>query len=261
METIRWRGPLCLVIWLLLASIVQAQETSGDATEDANGNPPSEQTQQAKIDAADEKTQASLAELRRLEGNTRRLNAYNDELERVVNHQADLLEQRESALESAQTTQESLPPLLRNLVQRLDSWVDSDLPFLRKERQARVDNLEQMLVNPELDSAERLDRVLSAWRTELNYGRELDAWRGMLDERREVDFLRLGRVGFYYLTPDGHEGGVWRSAQDEWQPLDKTARREVQKGLSIARDQRAPELLKLPVSDPLQDADKERATS
>nr|WP_298376237.1 DUF3450 domain-containing protein [uncultured Halomonas sp.] len=257
MKTIRLRGFSCFVIWLSLAGVAQAQETASNA----DASSPPKQAQQAKIDAADEETQALLAELSRLETNTRRLNAYNDELERVVTHQADLLERRESALDSANSMQESLPPLLRTLVQRLDRWVDGDLPFLQEERKARVDNLEQMLVNPELDGAERLDRVLSAWRTELNYGREMDAWRGMLDEQREVDFLRLGRVGFYYLTPNGHEGGVWRSEQNEWQPLNDDARRQVHKGLSIARDQRAPELLELPVSNALQNADDPGADS
>nr|WP_299240710.1 DUF3450 domain-containing protein [uncultured Halomonas sp.] len=248
---IRLRGFYSAAIWLLLSSGVQAEATSLDAPRQA---PLSQAQQQAKIDAADDETRKLLSELSRLETNTRRLSAYNDELERVVTHQADLLERRESALDSATTMQESLPPLLRTLVQRLDRWVDGDLPFLREERKARVDNLEQMLINPELDGAERLDRVLSAWRTELDYGREMDAWRGMLNEQREVDFLRLGRVGLYYLTPNGDEGGVWHAAQNEWRPLNDDARRQVHKGLSIARDQRAPELLELPVANPLQNA-------
>ncbi|MGC3874958.1 DUF3450 domain-containing protein [Halomonas sp. GXIMD04776] len=256
MKTTRLRGPLGFAIWLLLAGVTQAQEESRDASNQTQLSPAA---QQAKIDAADDETRKLLTELRRLEGNTRRLSAYNDELEQMVTHQADILEQRSKALASAKVIDESLPPLLRTLVQRLDSWVNHDMPFLRQERQARVANLEQMLVNPELDDAERLDRVLSAWRTELSYGRELDVWRGMLDEQREVDFLRLGRVGLYYLTPDGRTGGVWRSGKGEWQPLGEDARREVHNGLRIARDQRAPELLDLPVSRSVRNASDQEA--
>lgn len=229
-----------------------AQEASGEASGQSR---PSHAEQQARLDAADDETRESLAELRRLEGNARRLSAYNDELERMVRHQADLLERRKTTLAAESVTDETLPPLLRDMVNRLDTWVAGDMPFLREERQARVASLEQMLVNPELDKAERLDRILSAWRAELEYGRELDAWRGMLDENREVDFLRLGRVGLYYLTPDGRQGGVWRDTQAEWQPLGEDARRDVQRGLRIAQEQRAPELLTLPVSQPLTDAD------
>ncbi|WP_227368543.1 DUF3450 domain-containing protein [Halomonas sp. M20] len=253
---IRSRGFYSAVIWLLLSSGAQAEATSRDASRQA---PLSQAEQQAKIDAADDETHKLLTELRRLEGNTRRLTAYNDELEQVVTHQAGILEQRSEALESAKVIDESLPPLLRTLVQRLDGWIARDMPFLRQERSARVANLEQMLVDPDLDDAERLDRVLSAWRTELNYGREMGAWRGMLDEQREVDFLRLGRAGLYYLTPDGREGGVWDSSQDKWQPLSDDARQEVRNGLRIARDQRAPELLNLPVSHPVKSASDQGA--
>ena len=66
-----------------------------------------------------------------------------------------------------------------------------------------------------------------------------------------MDFLRLGRVGWYYLTPDGQRGGVWSAEQDGWQPLDEAALGEVRKGLAIAREQRAPALLNLPISQPV----------
>lgn len=209
---------------------------------------------QTSIDAADDEAREMLSELRQLESEARRLDAYNTELARVVARQAETLERREMALGSADETRETLPPLMRAMVSRLDSWVDSDLPFLQQERKARVVGLEQMLDDPELNGSERLDRILGAWRAEFDYGREIDAWRGMLDEHREVDFLRFGRVGFYYLTPDGRQGGVWRTDAGEWVALDETQRREVRTGLRVARDQRSPELLTLPVSQPLMDS-------
>lgn len=249
-ESNRWMA--VLVCAGLLAWPVVADESLQRETREAQQR---QAELQAGIDAADDETREMLSELRQLESETRRLDAYNTELERVVQRQADTLERRETALESADATRETLPPLMRALVARLGAWVDSDLPFLHQERQARVSGLEQMLEDPDLGDAERLDRILGAWRAELNYGREMDAWRGMLDEHREVDFLRFGRVGFYYLTPDGRQGAVWRSDQEAWVPLEKAERRELRMGLRIARDQRSPELLSLPVSQPLTDGD------
>ena len=50
------------------------------------------------------------------------------------------------------------------------------------------------------------------------------------------------------MTPDGSEGGVWKSRGNQWQPLNDDQLAEVRKGLRIAREQRAPELLALPTS-------------
>lgn len=216
---------------------------------------------QSRIDEVDDTTRAMLEELRRLEGEAQRLEAYNDELEAIVQRQDETLARRETALESAQATRETLPALTRGMVERLERWIETDMPFLRDQRRARVESLEAMLTAPEMDDAERLDRVLSAWRAELDYGREMDAWRGVLEEQREVDFLRLGRVGLYYLTPDGREGGVWRVDSQAWQPLDEAARGEMRDGLRMARDRRAPELLSLPVSRPLQEGNEEEERS
>lgn len=205
---------------------------------------------QRKIDAADDATREALNELRAAEREADRLQSYNEELAPLVERQAETITQREQALDNLSETRETLPMLMRDLVDRLRRLVQADLPFLRDERLARVDDLERMLVNGELSQADKFDRLLGAWRTELDYGRELDAWRGALvgAEGREVEYLRLGRVGLYYVTPDRSAGGVWKVAQGDWQSLNEAQLAEVNKGIRIAREQRAPELLALPVS-------------
>lgn len=237
---------------------------------------------QARIDAADDATRADIEALRERQAELRQLTAYNRELAPRLDQQAVTLGEREAALDALGDTREALPGMLRDLVERLRQWVEADLPFLKKERLARVDSLEGLLADGEVSHSEALERVLAAWRTELDYGRELDTWRGLLDVDsvpaggasgesssadadeslpREVDFLRIGRAGLYYLTPDGHEGGVWKAAAGEWQPLNGTERAELDKGLRIARDQRAPELLTLPISQAVSDAPRASATS
>ncbi|WP_043510270.1 DUF3450 domain-containing protein [Halomonas sp. BC04] len=215
---------------------------------------------QSRIDAADDEARAMLEELRELELAERRLVRESDELAPRLERQAEALARREAALDTLADTREALPPLQERLVERIEQWVENDMPFLRQERQARVVSLRS---NTEaLSIAERWERVVETWRAELAYGREMDAWRGYVgegDSRREVDYLRLGRVGFYYLSPDGRAGGVWQSDEGRWAPLDEAQRREVRNGLRMARDRRAPELLTLPISQPLERAGGEDA--
>ncbi|WP_316935703.1 DUF3450 domain-containing protein [Halomonas sp. ANAO-440] len=215
---------------------------------------------QSHIDDADDEARAMLEELRELERAELRLVRENAELAPRLVRQAETLDRRERALDTLEETREVLPVLQERLVERLDQWVDNDMPFLREERQARVSSLRSNA--SERSTAERWERVVEAWRTELEYGREIDAWRGYLGEgesRREVDYLRLGRLGFYYLSPDGRAGGVWQVDAGSWAALDEAQRREVRNGLRMARDRRAPELLMLPISQLLERTGEEDA--
>ncbi|MBB3183439.1 multidrug efflux pump subunit AcrA (membrane-fusion protein) [Halomonas fontilapidosi] len=257
-RTFCWQWPLGIVLSLLALGMLQAEEA---AIEDASRAQRAQAELQARIDAADDERREMLAELRRLETDTHRLEERSDALAPRLERQGERLSRREEALASLAETRDVLPQLEQALVSHLETWVVGDLPFLKDQRLARVESLEAGLDDPDASAAERLERLLAAWRTELDYGRELDAWRGILNEgdegdaRREVDFLRLGRVGLYFLTPDGREGGVWRADVERWQALNEAERVELRHGLRIARDQRAPELLTLPISHPLQRVD------
>lgn len=281
----RWQAGLALSLVLAapVAQVAAAEPSGAEAiSKEALAAEEAQAALQAQIDAADDATRADIEALRERQAELRQLTAYNRELAPRLDQQASTLDEREAALDALGDTREALPGMLRNLVDRLRQWVEADLPFLKKERLARVDSLEALLADGEVSHAEALDRVLAAWRTELDYGRELDAWRGLVDAgsvqpdsasgeaasegageslSREVDFLRIGRAGLYYLTPDGREGGVWKAAAGEWQPLDGAERAELDKGLRIARDQRAPELLTLPVSQAVSEAPAISVTS
>lgn len=243
---------ICLMS-LLWLGFVAAASADPDVREEAVQAQRSQAELQSRIDAADDDMRAMLEELRELEREERRLARENAELAPRVERQAESLNRREQALDTLEETREALPELQERMIDRLEQWVENDMPFLREERLARVASLRSR--TGEVSSAEHWERIVEAWRAELEYGREVDAWRGYLGEgesRREVDYLRLGRVGFYYLTPDGRAGRVWQHDAGSWAALDEVQRREVRNGLRIARDRRAPELLRVPLSQPLE---------
>lgn len=203
---------------------------------------------QQQIDAADEQTRAQLEELRRLERETRQMQADAASLAARLAEEAERQQRLGSAFDTLEETRAALPIIEQDMAEQLSHWIERDLPFLRNERLARAQR------QPEEQGAntiERINGLLEAWRVELDYGRDIDSWRGRLRQEgrtREVDFLRIGRIGFYYLTPDGRQGGVWSAEAGEWQPLEDTHLREVRNGLRMAEDQRAPDLLTLPLS-------------
>lgn len=253
----RWRSALLWGLSVALSSgVVMSPAFAADATTAADEALEAQRTQaalQQRIDAADDEVRANIEALRKTQQELRRVTRYNAELGPQVERQTQQLDQRREALDTLALTREALPGTLRDLVERFRLWVESDMPFLHDERLARADGLETLLGDAQLSSAEKLDRVLSAWRSELAYGQEIDSWRGELkgqpgQDVRDVEFLRVGRVGWYYLTPDGKAGGVWKVEPGRWEALDSQGVAQLRKGLSIVRDQRAPDLLALPLS-------------
>ncbi|OLO09111.1 hypothetical protein BTW08_04400 [Salinicola sp. MH3R3-1] len=230
----------------LSQSSIQAQQTQAEL--------------QSRIDEADDATRDALERLRQANQQADRLESYNAELAPIVDNQAKRIASEQKALAQISVTREALPGELRQMVEQLRAMIEADMPFLRDERLARVDDLEQMLARDDDSQADKLQRIFSVWRTELDYGREMDQWSGSLDGSqseaasqgsqmaREVDYLRVGRTGWYYVTPDDRAGGVWSVANGEWEALDGDQIDEVRRGIRIAQDQSAPALLNLPAS-------------
>lgn len=242
---------------LVSGTLLASEQALAQAAESVEA----QQTQaalQEQIDAADEQTREQLEELRRLERETRQLKADNASLTGRLTEEAERQQRLATALDTLEETRAALPVIEQNMSAQLSQWIERDLPFLREERLARV---ERQPDEQGQNTIERINGLLEAWRVELDYGQEMDSWRGRLrqdDREREVDFLRIGRIGFYYLTPDGREGGVWDAESGAWQPLEDEYLREVRSGLRMAEDQRAPDLLTLPLSISVNDLQGEQ---
>lgn len=246
-----------LVLMAPLSTSVQA-ETLRDS---AANHQQAQSDLQSRIDTADDETRALLVRLREARQESARLESYTAELTPLNADRAARIERQRNALENLEATREALPGLLRQQVNELETFIENDLPFLKEERMARVQRLRDNLSNASLSNDERLDQLLNAWQLELSYGQGFDTWRGGLigGEDTEVQYLRLGRVGLYYLTLDGQHGGAWKSQNDSWQVLNDSALKELRQGISMARDQQAPSLITLPLSVPVEDVDLEQA--
>ena len=63
-----------------------------------------------------------------------------------------------------------------------------------------------------------------------------------------MDYLRVGRVGLMYRTVGTRQLGYWDNAAREWRELPGTPyRRLIDKGLRVARQEIAPELVTIPL--------------
>ena len=208
---------------------------------------------QARIDALSDAAAKDLQRWRIASQRRESLSIYNQQLERLIASQEAEVASLARQTEEIETIETGSLPLMIEMIDTLSALVAADVPFLLDEREARVARLRELIDRADVTAGEKFRRIMEAYLVEVDYGRTIEAYRGELSvgsEARTLDFLRIGRVGLYYQTLDGAESGRWNPASRAFETLPGDARRPIQSGLRVARQQAPPELLRLPVQGP-----------
>lgn len=98
--------------------------------------------------------------------------------------------------------------------------------------------------------AEKFRKVMEAYQIENEFGWTGDYYTQSLTidgTTRSFNMLRIGRIGLYFQSDDARVTGRWDNAAREW-VMDDSSRNEIRKGLRMARQLIAPELISVPVS-------------
>lgn len=205
---------------------------------------------QRQIDALDDDSRRLLEEYRTQAAALDELSAYAEQLKKLLADQEQEIADRERQLAELETLKRSLLPFLLEMFSALEQIVDADTPFLLDERKARIASLRETLNRADVNLAEKYRRLMEAFRIEAQYGHNLETYEGRLPtdgDHRTVRFLRFGRVGLYYLTLDGHEGGVFDPKTKTWHKLEAEDLRPLEQAMRIAAKQAPPDLIILPV--------------
>ena len=209
---------------------------------------------QARIDALDDDTRAMLEEYRRSMAQIADLEAYNEQLGRLVDTQRVELADFERQFNDIEITKRRILPLIVRQIDVLEEFISLDMPFLEGERALRIRELRKLMERPEVPTSEKYRRVSEAYQIELEYGHTIEAYEGEVvgagGEARTVNFLRFGRLGLYYMTLDGLEIGFFNNETDEWELLPGEYLQSIDRAIRIARKQLPPDLVRLPVPAP-----------
>lgn len=244
----------------LAASVLLTPALSGAASVDAaldKGVDRASQGQSAqdKIDQLDEQIRERVQEFRSVNKEIEGLEVYIQQMEKQISSQEEEMAQISDSVEKVTLIERQITPLMLKMVDAIKQFVQLDLPFRHQERLDQVAALDELMGASDVSTAEKFRTVLETYQEEIDYGRTIGAYRGTLgedDQRREVDFLRIGRVALVYQTLDGKEVGIWDAQQSGWQKLGAEYRRQITEGLRIAREQAAPDLIRMPMPTPVE---------
>jgi TolA-binding protein len=244
-----------LVVCALLPAIAaqaqgQAQVLDSTVQAETGINQDSAKSQQ-RVSSLARQTQDLLSEYRAVVRETEALRIYNDNLERVVVDQRNEVQSINRQLQGLEDTNRGVVPLMLEMIETLERVVEADIPFRIEERRARVQRLRDMMDQAEVTASEKYRRVMEAYQSELEFGRTTEAYSAALPTTGQtVDFLRVGRTLLVYQTSDGAVTGWFNPASRAYEELPDRYRLDVRDGLAIARNEKAPDLVMLPVPGP-----------
>jgi hypothetical protein len=117
------------------------------------------------------------------------------------------------------------------------------------ERNSRINDLKGIMERSDVSVAEKFRKVMEAFQIENDYGTSSEYYEQSLTidgETRAFNMLRVGRIGLYFQSDDTKITGRWDNEARDW-VIDDSARNEVRKGLRMAKQLIAPELIVIPV--------------
>lgn len=235
---------------VILASGAHAQVLASTVTKENKINSDAAASQK-RITALAQQTSDLLAEYRAVVRETESLKIYNDQLEKVVVDQRDEIVSIDQQLQGLEDTNRGVVPLMLEMIDTLGQIVENDMPFRLEERRARVERLREMMDQADVTTSEKYRRVMEAYQGELEYGRTTEAYSETLPATGQtVEFLRIGRTLLVYQTSDQETTGWFNPTTRQYEELPDRYRLEVKQGLAIARNERAPNLVVLPVPGP-----------
>ena len=185
------------------------------------------------------------------------LEVYNQLLEAQIADQETQVEELRIAIEQVPELERQIPALLVRMVEALERFIALDIPFAMDERTERLNMLKDLVARSDVTDGEKFRRIMEAWTVEAEYGREYTADRGPLEVDGqlypEVDLLRVGRIGYYFMTPDGQQMGAWDQRNARWVALGSENRNSLRQTIRMANNQVAPDLVLLPIIPPQTD--------
>lgn len=205
---------------------------------------------QEEINELDETTRVLLAEYQTTSKEYESLKLYNDQVQKIVNSQIEEIENILFQIDELDETNQRIVPLMIEMINALEDFINLDLPFLLNERKTRVDNLRNTMDRGDISTSEKFRLISEAYKTELEYGRTIEAYRDTINVDgvpTSADFLRIGRIALTYLTIDGSKGGYYDLKEKKFLDSSGSIKRATEDGLKIASKQAPPALIQIPI--------------
>lgn len=193
----------------------------------------------------------------------------------------------QSQIESVPATKSAVRGIVTEMVAEIEKVIESDLPFRKEERFARLDRLRGLVAEEGTLDSDLFRRAMTLYDIEANYGYTISAYTGdhpltpgrrmaacredieapacnlSKDQKAQLEagstldsisatvkdgnYVHFGRLSFIYLDLDSREGFRWSKDSNGWEPLSSGDILNARKSVRIARGESAPGVVTAPI--------------
>ena len=190
-------------------------------------------------------------------------------------------------IKSVPGTKGAVRGIVTKMVAEIEKVIETDLPFRKEEREARLNRLRTLLADKGTLDADLYRRAMTLYDVEANYGYTISAYTGnhpttpgrrmeacrediasptcnlskdqqaslasgltldsISDTILDGNYVHFGRLSFIYLDLDSREGFRWSQETKGWEPLSSGDILNARKSVRIARGESAPGVVTAPI--------------
>jgi hypothetical protein len=174
---------------------------------------------------------------------------YNTQIEQQLRSQEQEIASLEQQIAGMDATAVDVQAMLQRMYDDLVAFVQNDVPFFKEERDQRMQRITELMQNVEASPSEKFRRLMEAYQIEMEYGRTMSAYKQALGDGREAEVVRLGRIVLLYRVIEGGETATGTTRRRRGSPIREPAA-AIENALSIAKEEKAPDLIIVPVPAP-----------
>jgi TolA-binding protein len=207
------------------------------------------QQSQERINGIVEGTRSLEDQYRAINKEIDGLRVYNRLMSAQTDGQQATLEDIALSIDQVDVINRQIFPLMERMIDGLEQSIALDVPFLQEERAGRIADLKDIMERSDVGPAEKFRKVMEAYQIENDYGNSSEFYEQTItfgDDTRNYNILRIGRVGLYFQSDDSKITGRWDNEARDW-VRDDSSRNEIRKGLRMAKQEIAPEMIVIPV--------------
>lgn len=241
---------IAAVVLVLTGSVLAQQATVDDVLRAGEKRLKLAQASQERVNNTNEAARSLTDQYRSINKEVDGLRVYNRLMTAQVQGQQATLDDIDLSMDQVDVINRQIFPLMERMIDGIAQSIALDIPFLLGEREKRVETLKDTLARSDVSVAEKFRKVMEAYQIELDYGSSAEWYKQTLEIAggvRDYNMLRIGRIGLYFQSDDSQITGMWDVDTGAFVVLDNSYRAEIRKGLRMARQLIAPELLLLPL--------------
>ncbi|MDA0339825.1 MAG: DUF3450 domain-containing protein [Proteobacteria bacterium] len=232
---------------------VQADTLNDIRDVEKSGNAKLVQTQ-GNIDQLSDQSDDLVSQYREIIVENETLRTYNNQVKALVRKQEADISLVKNQIDTITLVKRQIMPLIQDMLTSLRDFVEKDLPFRRDERLARVQQLQDLMTEPDVAESERYRLLLERYATEAEYGGKIAAWTGDISVNGAsipVNLLQIGRVSLMAQSAGDNKASYWWDPEaGAWTELDSGYDGAISQAIQMAEGVTQVDLVELPFPAP-----------